>query len=82
MKSNRKLLALACLFFLPTAVPVKTQQITTNAPGSPNGTTTIEGRYLPNPPAEFGGVINFNITDSKPYWPPQIVPPRTRPMFC
>ena len=79
MKSNRKLLALACLFFLPTAVPVKTQQITTNAPGSPNGTTTIDGRYLPNPPAEFGGVINFNITDSKPYWPPQIVPPKDAP---
>jgi len=72
-------LALACLLALLAAVSVNAQQITTNAPGSPNGTTTIDGRYLPNPPAEFSGVINFNITGSKPYWPPQIVPPKDAP---
>src|SRR5262249_11537403 len=27
------------------------------APGSPSATTTIDGRYLPNPPPKFGGVI-------------------------
>ena len=46
-------LALACLLALLAAVSVNAQQVTTNAPGSPNGTTTIDGRYLPNPPAEF-----------------------------
>ena len=39
-------------------------------PGSPGATTTIDGKYLPNPPA-FGGVINPGAKDSKPYWPPR-----------
>ena len=26
------------------------QQVTTGTPGSPNATTTIDGRYLPPPP--------------------------------
>ena len=32
------------------------QQIT-GTPGSPNATTTIDGRYIPPPPAPFGGQI-------------------------
>jgi arylsulfatase A-like enzyme len=49
------------------------------APGSPAATTNIDGRYLPNPPPPFGGVINLSATDSKPYWPPTIVPPKGAP---
>jgi hypothetical protein len=41
-----------------TAAPAFAQQ-TTGVPGSPDGTTTIDGRYLPNPPAPFGGMINM-----------------------
>jgi arylsulfatase len=54
-------------------------QQTTGVPGAPNATTTVDGRQLPNPPGRFGGVINRNARDSKPYWQPQIVPPEKAP---
>jgi arylsulfatase len=54
-------------------------QQTTGAPGSPSATTTVDGKYLPPPPPEFGGVINMNAKDSKPYWPPRVVPPKGAP---
>jgi hypothetical protein len=54
-------------------------QQTTGTPGSPSATTTIDGRYLPNPPASFGGTINLNSKDSTPYWPPTVVPPKGAP---
>src|SRR5208283_1290892 len=44
-------------------------------PGSPDATMSIDGRQLPAPPAKFGGVIRDNAYQSKPYWPPRIVPP-------
>ena len=47
-------------------------------PGSPSATTTIDGRYLPPPPAPFGGEIGLDAKDSKPYWPPTVVPPKGR----
>ena len=47
--------------------------------GAPDATTTVDGRYLPNPPAPFGGVINLGAKDSKPYWPPTVVPPKGAP---
>lgn len=58
--------------------PVMAQQ-TTGVPGSPSATETIDGRYLPNPPPKFGGEINLNAKDSKPYWPPRVVPPKGAP---
>jgi len=54
------------------------QQVT-GVPGSPSATSTVDGRHLPNPPGTFGGVINRNALDSKPYWQPQIVPPKGAP---
>ena len=54
-------------------------QQTTGTPGSPSATTTIDGKYLPPPPAPFGGTINLGATDSKPYWPPRVVPPKGAP---
>jgi arylsulfatase len=48
-------------------------------PGSPGATTTIDGRYLPNPPAKFGGEINPNALQSKPSWPARVVPPKGAP---
>ena len=47
--------------------------------GSPAATATIDGRHLPNPTPRFGGTINLNASDSKPYWPPRIVPPQGAP---
>src|SRR5215469_14807570 len=63
------------LFLLLVVATVNGQQIT-GTPGSPSATTTINGRQIPNPPAPFGGVINLNALDSKPYWQPQVVPPK------
>ena len=49
------------------------------APGAPDATTTIDGRYLPNPPPKFGGEISPNALQSKPYWPARVVPPKDAP---
>ena len=38
---------------------------TTGTPGSPGATTTIDGKYLPTPPAPFAGRINLSAVDSK-----------------
>jgi arylsulfatase A-like enzyme len=54
-------------------------QVVTGVPGSPSSTTTIDGRYIPNPPPQFGGQIGLGAADSKPWWPPQIVPPKGAP---
>jgi len=63
---------------LLAAGPVQAADIT-GTPGSPSATTTLDGRYLPNPPAPFGGVINLDALNSKPYWPPTVVPPKNAP---
>jgi len=67
-------LALACA----VATPGSAQQIE-GVPGSPNSTATIDGRYLPPPPPKFGGEINPNALQSKPYWPARVVPPKGAP---
>jgi arylsulfatase len=50
-----------------------------SAPGSPDATTTIDGRYLPSPPQRFQGQINLNALQSKPAWPARVVPPKDAP---
>src|SRR3984893_3393015 len=60
------------------AAPAMAQQ-TTGVPGSPSATTTIDGNYLPPPPPKFGGEINLGAEQSKPYWPPNVVPPKGAP---
>jgi hypothetical protein len=54
-------------------------QQTPGALGSPGGTITIDGKQLPPPPTQFGGVINKSAADSKPWWPPRVVPPKGAP---
>ena len=73
-------LAVLALFTAVTAAgtPAMAQQ-TTGTPGSPSATTTIPGTQLPAPPPKFGGVINESATQSKPYWPPRLVPPKGAP---
>jgi Sulfatase len=70
--------AIAGVFFLLAAVPVNAQQIN-GEPGSPSATTTINETHLPAQPPPFGGVINLNANQSKPYWPPRVVPPKGAP---
>jgi len=80
MNSARQILlggmfAAAVLAVAPSA---RAQQIT-GTPGSPSATVTIDGKQIPAPPMPFGGVIKESATDSKPYWPPRIVPPKGAP---
>ena len=64
---------------MAAAPSAKAQIQTTGTPGSPSATTTIDGKYVPPPAALFGGVINMNVKDSKPYWPPNVVPAKGAP---
>jgi arylsulfatase A-like enzyme len=54
-------------------------QQATGEPGSPNATTTIDGRHLPPPPQPFRGEINLNAAESKSAWPARVVPPKGAP---
>ena len=78
MKS-RTLLLSSFLISTGFSVAAVHAQTITGTPGTPSATTTVDGRYLPNPPTAFGGEINLSAKDSKPYWPPQIVPPKGAP---
>jgi len=60
------------------AQPVAAQE-TTGVPGSPSATATIDGKYLPAPPQKFGGEIDLNAAQSRPWWPPSVVPPKGAP---
>lgn len=61
------------------APPPITARNQTAEPGSPAGTSTIDGKYLPPQPPKFGGEINLNANQSKPYWPARVVPPKGAP---
>jgi len=50
-----------------------------NAIGTPDGTRTIPGDVLPAPDLPFGGTINLNAAQSKPWWQPRTVPPEGAP---
>ena len=71
-------LSLSILLGAAISPGAEAQQIT-GTPGSPSATTTIPGNQIPAPEPKFGGVIKENATDSKPWWPPTIVPPKGAP---
>jgi arylsulfatase len=80
MKSARqvllgRMLAAAVMAVAPSAWA---QQIN-GTPGSPDATVTIDGKQIPPPSLPFGGVIKESAPDSKPYWPPRVVPPKGAP---
>jgi arylsulfatase len=81
MKSARQILLCGTLAAaVMTAVPSARAQVqTTGTPGSPGATTTIDGKQLPPPDPKFGGVIKDTATDSKSWWPPTVVPPKSAP---
>jgi arylsulfatase len=70
--------AIAIPLLLALKVTAVAQQVTGTS-GSPGATTTIDGRYLPNPPQPFRGEINPNAVQSKPYWPALVAPPKGAP---
>ncbi len=71
------ILALIVVVIL-SVTPGATQQ-TTGVPGSPDATTTIDGKQLPPPDPKFGGVIKEKAPESKAWWAPRIVPPKGAP---
>jgi arylsulfatase len=80
MKSLRGVLLCGILTTASALWPQSARaQETTGTPGSPDATTTIDGKYLPAPPPPFCGVINLGADQSKPCWPPTIVPPKGAP---
>jgi arylsulfatase len=72
-------MAVVLAFILVASTPLAAQQVT-GVPGSPSATTTINGKQLP-PPSKFDGVIKESAKDSKPYWPPTVVPPKSAPEY-
>jgi arylsulfatase len=70
------MLAFAVTAIAPSA---RAEIQTTGTPGSPGATTTIDRKQLPPPDPKFGGVIKDTATDSKPWWPPTVVPPKGAP---
>jgi arylsulfatase len=78
MNRNTILLSLGLSVGVIASPVVQAQQVT-GTPGSPDATTTIDGRYLPPPSARFRGEINLNALQSNPAWPARIVPPKGAP---
>ncbi len=64
---NSALSGMLAVEFVATA-PATAQQIY-GTPGSPSATMTIQGDQIPPPPQKFGGKIERNDAQSKPYWP-------------
>lgn len=72
--------------FLPVAIvgaflasaPVHAEQVTGTL-GSPSATISISGAQLPPPDPKFGGVIQDDALQSKPWWAPRVVPPKGAP---
>lgn len=64
------------VFFVPITVGTKK-----GAPkeGSPAFTEALTSRVLPPLPPKFGGVVKETYAESKPWWPPTIVPPKGAP---
>ena len=96
MKTSRIIISVAG-FLAFGCISAWAQQATTGAPvtvigadarettgtrGSPDATTTIDGRYLPPPPQMFKGKIELNAAQSTPGWPARVVPPKGAPNIC
>src|SRR5271165_136030 len=77
MKTRHLLFSVAGVLAL-TCVSASAQQVT-GVPGSPEATTTLPGNQAPPPPPKFGGVIKDKASESTPWWPPRVVPPKGAP---
>jgi len=77
MKLLRLVVSVLCLTVI-ARLPAAAQQVT-GTPGSPSATTTIDGKQLPPPDPAFGGVIEDDALQSKTWWAPRVVPPKSAP---
>ena len=71
-------LALSASVLALTTGSTLAQQIT-GTPGSPSATTTIDGKYLPTRRRRSAERSIWMPQNSKPYWPPTVVPPKGAP---
>jgi arylsulfatase A-like enzyme len=78
MSANHWIVSVSVLTLSALLGPAQAQQAA-GVPGSPDATTTIDGRYLPPPPQPFQGEVNLNAAQSKPAWPARVVPPKGAP---
>ena len=78
MRSHRIVIAIASFIALG-GVSAWAQGTPTPPAGSPAATTTIPGDILPPFPQKFGGQIELNAAQSKPFWPARGVPPKGAP---
>src|SRR5438128_6840887 len=72
-------LLLAGWALLGSAVTTALAQQVTGVPGSPGATTTIDGKQLPPPEPNFGGVIKEKASESTAWWAPRVVSPKSAP---
>lgn len=49
------------------------------ATGAPGATITLDGKQLPPPTPNFGGVIKEKASESQPWWAPRVTPPKGAP---
>ena len=64
------------VFLVPVPMGAKAQGL---KPGSPAFKEPTTASALPPPPPKFGGVIKDTFNESRPWWPPTIVPPKGAP---
>jgi arylsulfatase A-like enzyme len=76
MIKERSIASFAMLLML--CLPALGDEIS-GTPGSPSATVTLGGKQLPPPDPKFGGVIKDDALTSKPWWAPQVVPPKDAP---
>jgi arylsulfatase len=69
-------LAVLAAFFVPITVGGKGGP---PAPGSANFTAPLASKALPPVPPKFGGVIKDSALQSRTWWPPTVVPPKSAP---
>ena len=76
--ARRTVLVLGIVSLVAQAAGVQAQQVTGTL-GAPDATTTISNRQLPAPDPRFGGVIKDDALQSKYWWAPRVVPPKSAP---
>ncbi len=77
--SKRKWLCTVSVAVLLVPLTVGAAAAQAGDAGAAGAKATIDGRYLPAPPAPFGGEIDTNAAESTPYWAPLTAPPEGAP---
>src|SRR5436189_385344 len=70
---------LTSLLAIASCVASVSAQQVTGVPGTPSATTTLDGKQLPPPDPNFGGMIKEKASESKAWWAPRVVPPKGAP---